>query len=45
MNRRSTDLDRLRIGRSELENHYIDELAAGRLSRRDFLRRGSKPAG
>jgi peptide/nickel transport system substrate-binding protein len=35
------ELDRLRIGRSELENHYIDELVAGRVSRRDFLRRGS----
>ena len=35
------ELDRLRQGRSELENHYIDELVAGRLSRRDFLRRGS----
>jgi peptide/nickel transport system substrate-binding protein len=35
------ELDRLRQGRSELENHYIDELVAGRLNRRDFLRRGS----
>jgi peptide/nickel transport system substrate-binding protein len=35
------ELDRLRRGRSELENHYIDELVAGRLNRRDFLRRGS----
>jgi peptide/nickel transport system substrate-binding protein len=34
-------LDRLRLGRSELKNHYIDELVAGRISRRDFLRRGS----
>ncbi len=41
MTRRNTELDRLRLGRSELENHYIDELVAGRLSRRDFLRRGS----
>ena len=30
MTRRNTDLDRLRLGRSELENHYIDELVAGR---------------
>ena len=37
----NTELDRLRAGRTELENHYIDELVAGRLSRRDFLRRGS----
>jgi peptide/nickel transport system substrate-binding protein len=38
--RSTVDLDRLRNGRSEVENHYIDELAAGRLSRREFLRRG-----
>ncbi|MBV9605187.1 MAG: ABC transporter substrate-binding protein [Solirubrobacterales bacterium] len=36
-----SELDRLRQGRSELENHYIDELVSGSLSRRDFLRRGS----
>ena len=41
MTRRNTELDRLRSGRSELENHYIDELVAGRLNRRDFLRRGT----
>ena len=41
MNRGSGELDRLRGGRSELENHHIDELLAGRLSRRAFLRRGS----
>jgi peptide/nickel transport system substrate-binding protein len=41
MTRRNSELDRLRAGRSELENHYIDELVAGRLNRRDFLRRGS----
>ncbi len=41
MTRRNTELDRLRAGRSELENHYIDELVAGRLDRRTFLRRGS----
>jgi peptide/nickel transport system substrate-binding protein len=39
--RRNQELDRLRAGSSELENHYIDELLAGRLNRRDFLRRGS----
>jgi peptide/nickel transport system substrate-binding protein len=38
---RETELDQLRRGRTELENHYIDELAAGHLSRREFLRRGS----
>jgi peptide/nickel transport system substrate-binding protein len=37
----NTDLDQLRQGRSDLENHYIDELVSGSVSRRDFLRRGS----
>jgi peptide/nickel transport system substrate-binding protein len=41
MKRRDTELDRLRLGRTELENHYIDELVSGSLSRRDFLRKGS----
>ena len=41
MSRRDSELDRLRSGRTELENHYIDELVSGSLSRRDFLRRGS----
>jgi peptide/nickel transport system substrate-binding protein len=41
MRRSNSELDRLRQGRSELENHYIDELVAGHVSRRDFLRRGS----
>ncbi len=34
-------LDRLRQGQAEVTNHVIDEFAAGRISRRDFLRRGS----
>jgi peptide/nickel transport system substrate-binding protein len=34
-------LDAIRNERSELENHYIDELVAGRLDRRAFLRRGA----
>jgi peptide/nickel transport system substrate-binding protein len=34
-------LDRCREGCGELANHVIDEFAAGHLSRRDFLRRGS----
>ena len=34
-------LDEIRAERTELENHYIDELVAGRLDRRQFLRRGS----
>jgi peptide/nickel transport system substrate-binding protein len=34
-------LDAIRDTRSELENHYIDELVAGRLSRRQFMRKGA----
>src|SRR5262245_50264443 len=34
-------LDALRRGRSEIENHLIDGLVAGRVSRREFLRHGS----
>ncbi|HEY3729106.1 MAG TPA: ABC transporter substrate-binding protein [Solirubrobacteraceae bacterium] len=34
-------LDSIRDGSSELENHYIDELVAGRVSRRDFMRKGA----
>jgi peptide/nickel transport system substrate-binding protein len=34
-------LDAIRTESSELENHYIDELVAGRLDRRTFLRRGA----
>ena len=34
-------LDHIRDDRSELENHYIDELVAGRISRRQFVRRGA----
>ena len=34
-------LDMIRGDRSELENHYIDELVAGRISRRQFVRRGA----
>ncbi|HET8977679.1 MAG TPA: ABC transporter substrate-binding protein [Solirubrobacteraceae bacterium] len=34
-------LDAIRSERSELENHYIDELVSGRLDRRSFLRRGA----
>lgn len=41
MGHKPRKVDELRAGRSELESHYIDELVAGRLSRRDFLRRGS----
>src|SRR5215475_14133396 len=34
-------LDAFRRGRSEHENHLIDGLVAGRVSRREFLRHGS----
>jgi peptide/nickel transport system substrate-binding protein len=34
-------LGRLRRGQGEIANHIIDEFAAGRLSRRDFIRRGT----
>jgi len=34
-------LDSLRRGRSPVENHLIDGLVAGRVSRREFLRHGS----
>ncbi|HLY48574.1 MAG TPA: ABC transporter substrate-binding protein [Solirubrobacteraceae bacterium] len=41
MTRGNDELDRLRQGRTELENHYIDEFVAGNVNRRDFIRRGS----
>ena len=41
MTHRDNELDQLREGRSELENHYIDELVSGHIGRREFLRRGS----
>ncbi|MGH3246941.1 MAG: ABC transporter substrate-binding protein, partial [Trebonia sp.] len=34
-------LNRLRRDQGEIANHVIDEYAAGRLSRRDFIRRGT----
>ena len=34
-------LGHLRQGQGEIANHIIDEFAAGRLSRRDFIRRGT----
>jgi peptide/nickel transport system substrate-binding protein len=34
-------LGQLRAGQGEIGNHVIDEYVAGRLSRRDFLRRGT----
>ena len=34
-------VDEVRASRSELDNHLIDELVAGRISRREFIRRGT----
>jgi peptide/nickel transport system substrate-binding protein len=34
-------LDQLRAGQGDIASHVIDEFAAGRLSRREFIRRGS----
>jgi peptide/nickel transport system substrate-binding protein len=34
-------LDQIRAGQGEIANHIIDEYAAGRMSRRDLLRRGA----
>src|SRR5437762_12400793 len=34
-------IDQSRARRSEIENHVIDEYAAGRISRREFVRRGT----
>src|SRR5215469_9647098 len=34
-------LDGLRRGRGPVQEHVIDEFVAGRLSRRDFMRKGS----
>jgi peptide/nickel transport system substrate-binding protein len=41
MGNENRKLDQIRGESSELENHYIDELVAGRLDRRSFLRRGA----
>jgi peptide/nickel transport system substrate-binding protein len=35
------NLSRFRRGQGEIANHVIDEYAAGRLSRREFIRRGT----
>jgi peptide/nickel transport system substrate-binding protein len=34
-------VDEFRKSRSELDNHLIDELVAGKISRREFVRRGT----
>ncbi len=41
MNADQRRLGRLRADQGEIANHVIDEFAAGRLSRREFLRRGT----
>ena len=41
MNVDHSRLGHLRAGQGAVENHVIDEFVAGRLSRRDFLRRGA----
>ena len=41
MNADRRRLDRLREGQGAVGNHVIDEFAAGRLSRREFIRRGT----
>jgi peptide/nickel transport system substrate-binding protein len=40
-NQTNRRVDAIRAQSSELENHIIDEYSAGRLSRRDFVRRGT----
>jgi peptide/nickel transport system substrate-binding protein len=41
VNAANNRLGRLRAGQTEVGNHVIDEFVAGRLSRREFLRRGA----
>jgi peptide/nickel transport system substrate-binding protein len=41
MAKHASQLSTIRNDRSELENHYIDELVAGRISRRQFVRKGA----
>ena len=41
MNADNRRFGRLRSGQGEIANHVIDEFAAGRMSRRDFIRRGT----
>src|ERR1700739_3899972 len=35
------NISRFRRGQGEIANHVIDEFAAGRISRREFIRRGT----
>ena len=41
MGERSRRLDEVRAQRTPLENHLIDELRAGKIGRREFIRRGA----
>jgi peptide/nickel transport system substrate-binding protein len=41
MGERSRRLDEVRAQRTPLENHLIDELRAGKIGRREFIRRGT----
>ena len=41
MDKNQERLDDIRRGRSEVENHLIDELRAGKISRREFFRRST----
>ena len=41
MDETQREVDEIRKERSEVENHLIDEYSAGRISRRDFVRRGT----
>ncbi len=41
MSTRKVRLDQLRAEQSDIGNHVIDEFVAGRLNRRDFIRRGA----
>ena len=41
MDEKQRRLDEVRRERSELENHVIDSYAAGKISRREFVRRGT----
>ncbi len=38
---RERPLDAVRHRRTEIENHLIDELRYGKISRREFVRRGA----
>lgn len=41
MNQNQQSIDAARLASGEIENHVIDEFIAGRISRREFIRRGT----